>query len=320
MLFRRSSDNPILVPSDRWWEKRGVLNPGTAMVGNRVAMVYRAVGADGISRLGLAWSEDGVHFQREDLPFYEGALDDPEARLGVEDPRITPLDGRYYLTYTKVSLEPADHPPLVWEFAPFHLRSAVGVTDDFQRMREVGHILSNTTTKDSVLFPEQVDGKYAALVREYPGVQYTTSADLQEWSRPMSVMDPIPGTWEGERVGAGPPPVRIPWGWLLLYHANEFLLKADNRRLYRMGLAVLDANEPWKLRYRHPDPVFAPEAPYEIEGPVGNVVFGTGLVERDEEYWLYYGAGDGVIGVATAEKREVFAVIERGLSSVVGRA
>ena len=301
MLFRRSPANPILAPSGRWWEKRGVLNPGVVAVGNRVAMVYRAVGADGMSRLGLAWSADGVHFQQEDLPFYEGALDDPEARLGVEDPRVTPLDGRYYLTYTKVSLEPADHPPLTWEFAPFRLRSAVGVTDDFGSMREVGQILRETNTKDSVLYPDLVGTSFAALVREYPSIQYTTSPDLRAWSAPVSVMDPIPGTWEGERVGVGPPPVRIPWGWLLLYHGNEYLIMSSNQRLYRMGMAVLDAQNPSRVIYRHPEPIFVPEASYEVEGPVGNVVFGTGLVERDGEYWMYYGAGDGVIGLATAE-------------------
>jgi predicted GH43/DUF377 family glycosyl hydrolase len=315
MLFQRSPANPILVPSGRWWEKRGVLNPGGAVVGNRTALVYRAVGADGISRLGLAWSDDGTHFTPDDLPFHEGALDDPEARLGVEDPRITPLDGRYYLTYTKVSLEPAGHPPLDWEFAPFHLRSAVAVTDSFKHMREEGIILSHANTKDSVLFPEKINGQYTALIREYPAVQLTTSADLRGWSAPVPIMDPIPGTWEGERVGAGPPPVRVPWGWLLFYHGNEYLVMSSNQRFYRMGLAVLDADRPWQVRYRHPDPIFSPEAPYETDGPVGNVVFGTGLIERDGTYWMYYGAGDGVIGLAIAEKQAVFDIIESTLGA-----
>src|SRR5579875_2167302 len=115
-LFTRSSHNPILAPSDRWWESRAVLNPGTALVGNRVAIIYRAVGNDALSRFGLAWSDDGEHIdQRLPLPFYEGALDDLLARLGVEDPRITPLDGRWYLTYCKASVEEAHTPPLFWE-------------------------------------------------------------------------------------------------------------------------------------------------------------------------------------------------------------
>lgn len=316
MLFQRSSLNPILAPTDQWWERRAVFNPGAALYKGFVALVYRAVGADGISRFGLAWTEDGeriIDDERSVLPWYEGALDDPFARLGVEDPRVSPLDGQYYLTYCKVSLEPANHPPLSWEFAPFRLRSGIGATRDFRSMREVGVILPSANTKDGVLFPERIDGRYAALVREYPSIQYVAADDFESWSEPVTVMEPIPGTWEGERIGAGPPPVRTPWGWLLLYHGNQHLDMATNRRHYRMGLAVLDAGEPWRVLYRHPDPIFWPGAPYEIEGPVGNVVFGTGLVELRDRYYLYYGAGDGVIGVAWAETNDVFELLREKL-------
>jgi predicted GH43/DUF377 family glycosyl hydrolase len=277
-------------------------------------MVYRAVGGDGLSRFGLAWSADGEHFEeRAELPFYEGALDDPFARLGVEDPRITPLDGAYYLTYCKASVEPANIPPLSWEPAPFRLRSGVGMTRDFGSMREVAVIRPETNTKDSVLFPERIDGSYAALVREFPSIQYVTSDDLETWSDPTTLLEPIPGTWEGERIGAGPPPVRTPWGWLLLYHGNEYLHPKENRRLYRIGFAVLDLADPTNVVYRHPDPIFSPEAPYEIEGPVGNVVFATGLVEFGDRFYLYYGAGDGHIGGAVAEKDALFSFVEKAL-------
>jgi predicted GH43/DUF377 family glycosyl hydrolase len=316
VLFQRSPLNPILAPTDSWWERRAVFNPGAALYKGFVALVYRAVGADGISRFGLAWSEDGEHVladERSVLPWYEGALDDPFARLGVEDPRITSLDGHYYLTYCKVSLEPANHPPLSWEFAPFRLRSGIGRTDDFESMREVGIVLPHENTKDSVLFPGRIDGRYAALTRIYPSIQYVTSADFRSWSEPITVMEPVPGTWEGERIGAGPPPVKTPWGWLLIYHGNEFLHMSGNRRLYRTGLAVLDTEEPWRVRYRHPDPIFSPDAPYEREGPVGNVVFATGLVQLGDVLFLYYGAGDGVIGVATASKDDLYELLEEAM-------
>jgi predicted GH43/DUF377 family glycosyl hydrolase len=107
--------------------------------------------------------------------------------------------------------------------------------------------------------------------------------------------------------------VRVPWGWLLFYHANEYLEMSSNRRYYRMGMAVLNPTEPWRVLYRHPEPIFSPEEPYEIEGPVGNVVFGTGLIERESEYWMYYGAGDGVIGLAIGPKDAVFSILERAL-------
>jgi beta-1,2-mannobiose phosphorylase / 1,2-beta-oligomannan phosphorylase len=310
MRFTRSTHNPILTATDRWWEAKAVFNPGVAIHDGRVAIAYRAVGADGLSRFGLAWSEDGERItERSGLPWYEGALDDPEARLGVEDPRVTPLNEAYYLTYCKASVEPADTPKLSWETAPFKLRSGIGVTEDFSSMHERTTVLREHNTKDTVLFPELIGGRYAVLVREYPGIQLVTSPDLQAWDRPRTVMDHRPGTWEGERIGAGPPPMRTPWGWLLLYHGNEYLRMPGNQRLYRMGLVVLDADDPARVIYRHPDPVFEPEAPYELEGPVGNVVFGTGLIELGDRLFLYYGAGDGVIGVAWVEKDALYSFL-----------
>jgi predicted GH43/DUF377 family glycosyl hydrolase len=318
-LFTRSSHNPILTATDWWWEGRAVFNPGAVVVNGRVALVYRAVGVDGLSRFGLAWSEDGERVsERGGLPFYEGALDDPSARLGVEDARVTPLEGRYYLTYCKASVSPASTPPLSWELAPFRVRTGVGVTGDFGSMDEVGGILPECNSKDGVLFPERIGGRYAALIRIYPSIQLVTSSDLQAWSEPLTVMEPVAGTWEGERVGAGPPPVRTPWGWLLLYHGNEYLSMPGNRRRYAMGLAVLDHENPGRVRYRHSEPVLRPEAPYEIVGPVGNVVFGTGLVELGERYFLYYGSGDGVIGVAWAEREALFGVLRDALGPEPG--
>jgi predicted GH43/DUF377 family glycosyl hydrolase len=314
MLFQRSPLNPILTPTDRWWEARAVLKPAAVLYRERVALVYRAVGADGLSRFGLAWTEDGERIaERREAPWYESALDDPMARLGVEDPRITPLDGRFYLTYCKASVDTADHEPLSWETAPFRVRSALGVSAELSSMHEVSTILPSENTKDTVLFPEKIGGRYAALTRCYPSIQYLTSPDGWEWSEPAEVMAPVPGTWEGERIGAGPPPILTPWGWLLFYHGNEYLRMPGNRRLYRMGLAILDREEPWRVLYRHHDPIFEPEVAYEIEGPVGNVVFGTGLVELNDRYYLYYGAGDGVVGVAMAGRETVFDLLEKEL-------
>lgn len=317
MLFSRSRLNPILSSSDLWWESRSVFNPGAVLHDGRIALVYRAVGVDGLSRFGLAWSRDGERIdERGVLPFYEGALDDPMARLGVEDPRITALDGKFYLTYCKASVAAATEPPLSWEPAPFRVRTGVGITKDLRTMEEIGTILPDANTKDAVLFPERIGGKYAALIRRYPSIQIITSPDLRAWSDPTPVMETIPNSWEQERIGAGPPPVRTPWGWLLIYHGNEHLSMPGNRRLYRTGLAVLALDNPSKVLYRHPDPIFVPEAPYEIAGPVGNVVFATGLVELDGRFVLYYGAGDGVIGVATADRERVFELVRRGVEGV----
>jgi predicted GH43/DUF377 family glycosyl hydrolase len=303
VIFQRSPRNPILTPTDRWWESRSVLNPAAVLFGNRVALVYRAVGADGLSRFGLAWTRDGEAIEeRLGFPWYEGAPDDPTARLGVEDPRTTFLDGEYYVTYCKASVESADRPPLSWESAPFRIRTGIGLTADFKAMHEIGVMLPGRNTKDGVLFPARIGGRYAALIRIFPSIQVIYSDDLQAWSEPITVLEPIPGTWEGERVGAGPAPIQTPFGWLLVYHGNAYLELPANRRRYSMGVALLDLARPERVLYRHPNPVLEPEEPYEVQGPVGNVVFGTGMVEIGQRFYLYYGAGDGVICVAWAER------------------
>jgi predicted GH43/DUF377 family glycosyl hydrolase len=317
MRIHRSPHNPILQPTDRWWETKAVFNPGVAVHEGRIALVYRAVGADGLSRFGLAWSDDGETIvERSELPWYEAEVDDPQARLGVEDPRISKLNDAYYLTYCKAAVEPAATPKLSWETAPFRIRTGLGLSDDFAGMKELSTVLPDRNTKDGVLFPERFNGRYAMLIREYPAIQLICSDDLRTWDQPVPVMAPIPATWEGERIGAGPPPLRTPWGWLLLYHGNEYLRMPANERLYRMGLAVLDAADPTRVIYRHPDPIFQPEAPYEMSGPVGNVVFVTGLAEREDRIYLYYGAGDGVIACAWIEKEKLYALLTDRLGRV----
>jgi predicted GH43/DUF377 family glycosyl hydrolase len=311
-LFVREPENPILVPGDGWWDARGVLNPGVAVVDGRTAMIYRAVGAEGLSRFGVAWSEDWRHFEERSF-LYEAPPDDTEARLGVEDPRLTWLDGTLWAVYTKASVAPFGNQTMPNEPVPFVVRIALARADGASRLYDERPLLPQVLAKDGVLFPRRVGGRYYAFVRIFPSIQVSSSTDLVSWSTPRTVLEPIAGTWEAERIGAGPPPVETPWGWLIIYHANEYYRATGNRRHYRTGLAVLDLDDPTRVLYRHPEPIFVPSAPYETAGPVGNVVFPTGLIERDGLYYLYYGAADGVIGRATAPVSEVHALIERAI-------
>ena len=311
-LFAREPANPILIPGGAWWEARGVLNPAAAVVAGRIALVYRAVGSDGLSRLGVAWSDDGRIFPERRF-LHEAMPDDGEARLGIEDPRLTYLEDHLWLVYTKASVAPVGAPQLEWEPAPFRVRMALARADELTHVSEERPLLAGVQSKDGVLFPRRIAGQYHALVRIYPAIQVTRSTDLRTWSPPQAVLEPIPGGWEGERIGAGPPPIETPWGWLLIYHANAFYHSSGNKRHYRTGLALLDLEDPAKVLYRHPRPIFSPSAPYEQNGPVGMVVFATGLVERDGHYYLYYGAADGVIGLAVAPVNAVHDVLRRGL-------
>jgi len=318
-VFTRALENPILAPSGAWWEARGVLNPGAAVVEGRIMLVYRAVGLDGCSRLGVAWSDDGVSFQ-ERRHFYEPLPGDHAARLGVEDPRLTILEGELWVSYTKASVAPVGSPTLSWEPAPFLMRMALARVDPRRGLVDERPLLPAVQAKDAVLFPRRINGLYWALVRVYPSMQVTTSPDLRTWSTPITVLEPRPGSWEGERVGAGAPPVETPWGWLVLYHANERYRAEGNRRHYRMGVALLERDDPTRVLYRRPDPLFSPHAAYEQEGPVGRVVFGTGLVERDGRYFLYYGAADGVIGVASTGVADLQRLVDPAQRTAGGAA
>ena len=311
-LFTRDSANPILTAGKEWWEEKGVLNPGAALVDGRVMLVYRARGADGLSRLGLTWSEDGRRFGPRHF-LHEAAPGDALARLGVEDPRLTPLDGDLWITYTKVAVDPVGTPLLSWEMAPFQLRVALARIKGGQRVEDERPLLAEVQAKDGVLFPRRINGLYYALVRTFPAIQITSSPDLRSWSRPRTLLEPRPDTWEAERIGAGPPPVETPWGWLLIYHANEYYRPEGNRRFYRAGLAVLDSDDPARVLYRHPDPIFAPTADYETQGTVANVVFPSGLLELEGLYYLYYGAGDSTINVATAPVAALGDLVQRAL-------
>jgi predicted GH43/DUF377 family glycosyl hydrolase len=315
--IERFAGNPILAPrEDCWWEQKGTLNCAAAEGRDgTIHLLYRAVGFDGISRFGYAATRDGTTITtRPRLPVFEGDIDDPYARLGVEDPRITPLDGRFYITYTLASLYEVGTPPRIPnEQAPWRVRAGLLATDDFRQFEDRGRILRDLDTKDTVLFPERIGGRYVLLHRMHPAIQIAYSDDLKHWEGHQTIVAPRPGTWESERIGAGNPPLKSDVGWLLFYHANEFFERAGNRKCYRIGLAVLDLEQPERVVYRHPDPILEPEAEYERSGAVNDIVFVCGALERDGTYYLYYGAGDGVSAVATVATDAVLKLVRDGM-------
>jgi len=110
--------------------------------------------------------------------------------------------------------------------------------------------------------------------------------------------------WDSLRIGLGPPPLRTEHGWLLVYHGVKETVGGD---IYRVGLALLDLNEPTRVLRRLPSWVLAPTAPYERTGDIPNVVFPCGLLhdEATDELRLYYGAADTSICLASARLSDV---------------
>jgi predicted GH43/DUF377 family glycosyl hydrolase len=209
--------------------------------------------------------------------------------FGVEDPRITPLDGRFYFTYVAVSR----HGPA----------SALASTTDFRTFERHG-IVFCPENKDVVLFSEKIGAAFAALHRPVCGTPFTRpemwvarSPDLLHWGAhaPLTVSG---GAWQSGRVGAGPPPIRVSDGWLAIYHGNCQPTGPDGVGAYFAGALLLDLDDPSKVLRRTPEPFFRPEAEFEVAGFVPNVVFPTGLVQQGHTLLIYYGAADMVTAVA----------------------
>ncbi len=230
--------------------------------------------------------------------------------FGVEDPRITPLDGRFYFTYVAVSR----HGPA----------TALASTTDFRTFERHG-IIFCPENKDVVLFPEMIGGAYAAFHRPVCGTPFTRpemwvaqSPDLIHWGvhTPLLLTG---GEWQSGRVGAGAPPIRVPEGWLEIYHGNSHPTRPGEVGTYYGGALLLDANDPTKVLRRTPEPFFHPEAEFERTGFVPNVVFPTGVVQTGQKLLVYYGAADAVTAVAEFALQELINATTKPDPSPIGR-
>ncbi len=243
-----------------------------------------------ISHLRLVCSDDGIHFHEPaDHPtkiFGQGALE----TFGIEDSRVSLIDGVYHLTYTQVS------------------ENGVGVglirTRDWQHFERDGMILP-PHNKDCCLFEEKINDNYYCLHRP-SGVDLggnfiwlAASKDLLHWGGHQCIVRTRPGMWDSARVGAGAAPIKTDAGWLEIYHG------ADAHHRYCLGAVLLDLNDPSKILARSEAPLFEPIAEYEKTGFFGNVVFTNGHLVDGDKITMYYGASDEVICGATLSVREV---------------
>lgn len=290
-LFIRSQRNPIVTAADVPYPCHAVFNPGACKFGNQYLLLLRVEDRRGVSHLTLARSGDGERFTVDARPWIEPSTDpafELYERFGVEDPRITKIDDTYYITYTA--------------YGPHGPRGGLGWTKDFISFTR-GGFPTEIDNKDLVLFPKQIAGRYAMLDRPggYMGqgasIWMQLSPDLRHWGDARVVLSPTP-VWGMYKIGAGPPPIETERGWLVLYHGVRV---TEGGKIYRAGLALLDLEDPTMVIARDAGHVFAPEAPYERQGDVPNVVFPTGLIlEADGTVLMYYGAADTRVAMARA--------------------
>jgi beta-1,2-mannobiose phosphorylase / 1,2-beta-oligomannan phosphorylase len=238
-----------------------------------------------ISHLRIARSKNGVDFEIDKKPamFPENKYES----FGIEDPRITQINGKYYISYSAISYITG-------------IAICLASTTDFITFTRHG-VIFMPDNKDVAIFPERIKGKYCALSRPEPvefGVKdmwISESTDLVCWGNHTRLMGTREGYWDNERIGCGAVPFRIEEGWMEIYHGSS----KDNR--YCLGAVLLDANKPWRIIARREKPIIEPEMDYELNGFFGNVIFTCGVLYEQGKVKIYYGAADTCIAYAEIE-------------------
>jgi len=237
------------------------------------------------SHLRVLYSRDGRSIDSLSDQWFKPAAEYEE--FGVEDPRITRMGDIFYITYVAVSRHGA--------------ATALASTRDFKSFERHG-IIFCPENKDVVLFPEKIGGHYFALHRPNGATPFTkpemwvaSSPDLIHWGDHQPFLGGS-SEWDIGRIGAGTPPIRIPQGWLKIYHGNSRRQEDSGIGAYSGGLLLLDAQKPRRI-IGSAGQVFLPETEYEREGFVPNVVFPTGIIQRGANLLVYYGAADTYSGV-----------------------
>ncbi len=301
-LFYRCPDNPLLSASDWPYAAHTVFNPGaTQLPSGETLLLVRVEDRRGISHLTAARSSDGISGWRIDAqPTFSAQPEQyPEELWGVEDARIVRLEslGRFAVTYTAYSRAG----PLV----------ALATTEDFRTFERHGSIMS-PEDKDAAFFPRQFGGRWALIHRPVPhsggakaNMWLSFSPDLHNWGDHSVLLEARDGAWwDAGKIGLSPQPIETVDGWLVIYHGVR---NTPAGALYRVGLALLDLDDPRRVLRRGDEWVVGPRAPYEVMGDIPNVVFPCGAVldAASGELRVYYGAADTCVGLMTAQIGEV---------------
>ncbi len=303
-LFHRHEKNPILTVKDLPYTANSVFNAGATVFGKETVLLMRVEDRRGMSHLTVAKSKDGIGRWRIGQPaLIPDPKTYPEEIWGIEDPRITYMaeEKHWVIAYTAYSRGG----PVV----------SLAVTCDFKTFERLGPVMP-PENKDAALFPVRFSGRWAMIHRPVaalpsPGahIWISFSPDLRHWgSHRMLLTARSGGFWDTKKIGLCPPPLQTDEGWLILYHGVRM---TAGGAIYRLGLALLDLEDPCRVIARSDPWVFAPEADYEIFGDVGKVVFPCGWIKDKDKVRLYYGAADTCIALATADLPDLLAWLKQ---------
>jgi predicted GH43/DUF377 family glycosyl hydrolase len=291
----RFKGNPILEPiGTHKWESQLVFNAAAFTHNKKIHLLYRAMGNDHISRIGYATSTDGYHIdERFPTPIFSPS-NEPE-KEGCEDPRTTLLDNSLIMAYTAFGNHDSQQ---VYQIG----LTSIKLNDFLARKWNWGKrslVFPGVRNKNGLLFPKKIHDEYILFHRLGLDVCIARSEDLKCWYDIKFVMGPRAESWDSWKVGTTGPPIELNEGWLFIYHGINY------DKIYALGVALLDKNNPEKVIYRAENPILTPEKNYEVFGKVQNVVYSCGHVVIDDKILIYYGGADSVLCVATYDPSEL---------------
>lgn len=281
----------LLEPRDLWWEENGLRSPAVAEFSGKKYMLFSAIGRDNLTRIGLAVSEDGEHFERFEVPLLEGDELSVYERLGIVSPRITKVGHDYCIVYAGLSvysftkvISPGQ------DVVPWRSRISMVTTRDFRTFSRHGVVLKDLDCHDPVLFPVKIQGNYWLIHRIGKGVHVSVSPNIRHWSGGYQLFEPKE-SWEEGGIAPACAPIEIEEGWLLFYNGR------DKNDTSRVGAVLLDRHNPAFITRRTKKPLMEATEPWERAGSNKKGIVLAGAIRQENEVYLYYGSGANAIGL-----------------------
>ncbi len=315
VIIKKLKQNPLIAPLvSNFWESKATFNPAAVHEKNRVHIIYRAIGEDDVSVLGYASSSDGIHFDdrnpepiyvpRESFEIsgqyraksrYSPYMSGGGGHGGIEDPRITKIDNKFYMTY--VAYNGASHPRIA-------LTSIDEVDFNSKNWSFTKPVLiskPNEVDKNASILGEKVNGKYVIFHRVYPDI-LIDFVDSLEFDGNLFLkgefkIEARPDFWDSRKIGVGPPPIKTDDGWLVIYQA----VGNKDQGKYKMGAMLLSLTDPTKVLYRTREPILEPDKWYENDGFKAGVAYPCGAVVLGNKLYVYYGGSDSYVCGATCD-------------------
>ncbi|WP_420238271.1 glycosidase [Telmatobacter bradus] len=313
-LFTRHLGNPLLSHANWPYPINSVMNAGAVLLPDGVTLLLcRVEDRSGLSHLCAARSANGIDNWRIDPKptLMANPEQFPEEIWGIEDPRITyvPELEQYAVAYTS--------------FARGGPGVSLALTKDFHTFERFGVIMS-PEDKDAALLPRRIGGRWALIHRPMTALGahmwISYSPDLRHWGSHKIILEARRGGWwDANKIGLCSPPIETAAGWLMIYHGVR---QTASGSIYRLGLALFDLERPDVCLQRGNSWVFGPEAPYERNGDVSDVVFPCGqtIAADGDTINLYYGAADSCIALATGSIRRLLSWLDTNGSQAERRA